>query len=363
MKENYYAIIMAGGVGSRFWPMSRTRLPKQFLDVLNRNETLIQTTFTRLAKVVPENNILVITNEAYLGLVAEQLPQLKPEQILAEPAARNTATCLAYGVFKIAEKNPDALIIASPSDHHIQDEERFAADLENALCAAEERPIIMTLGVKPTRPDTGYGYIQYKEKTKSSRGYYEVKLFTEKPTLEIAQTFIDSGDFVWNGGIFIFSAATMLSAFNRYLPDTFELFNGIKKHFYHRDEAQKIAEIYPQCKSISIDYGVMEKANNVYVLPVDFGWSDLGTWTSLYNESRPDANGNVTSRDVKLAIYNAEDNLVQTRSPKLVVLKDVKDLIIVDSGDVLLICPKSQEQYIREIVADLKKVKINAAYI
>ncbi|MCS6905576.1 MAG: mannose-1-phosphate guanylyltransferase [Bacteroidia bacterium] len=350
MSDKYYAVIMAGGIGSRFWPLSRNAYPKQFHDITGSGKTLIQQTFERLKAIIPPTNIYVVTNKKYLQLTAEQLPELGPHQIIGEPKMRNTAACIAYGTHKIYKKNSEALIVVTPADHLIKNTEKFQQDIQLALNICEQEPVIMTLGITPSRPDTGYGYIQFKE-IKKKLPYQKVVTFTEKPNLELAQSFLHSKEFVWNSGIFIFGAFTMLEAIRKYLPDTYELFHNIKKYLDTDLEETKIEDIYNQLKSISIDFGVMEKANNVYVICTEFGWSDLGTWTSLYEELAKDANGNATIGNA--IYYDSYSNLVNSVSEKLVVLKNVDNLIIVDTGDVLLICPKDKEQSIREIVSDL----------
>jgi mannose-1-phosphate guanylyltransferase len=354
MSGNYYAVIMAGGVGSRFWPLSRSSYPKQFIDITGSGQSLIQQTFDRLAGIVAVENIYVVTNKEYLDITATQLPQLAPHQIIGEPKMRNTAACITYGTLTIYKKNPDAVIVGTPADHIVKDTQKFKLDIEQALKTCEQESVIMTLGITPSRPDTGYGYIQFKE-IKKKIPYKKVVTFTEKPNIELAQSFVHSKEFVWNSGIFIFGAFTMLEAIHKYLPDTYELFQTVKNHLGTDREASRIEEIYNQLKSISIDFGVMEKANNVYVICTDFGWSDLGTWASLYEELPKDAYGNATNGNA--IYYDSYSNLVSAKPEKLVVLKNIDNLIIVDTGDALLICPKDKEQTIREIVNDLTQTR------
>jgi len=349
---NHYIIIMAGGIGSRFWPMSRTQFPKQFHDILGRGQTLIQETFERFAKFIPTENIYIVTNERYKPLVQEQIPVMKDDQILLEPMGRNTAPCVAYAAYKINKINPQATFVVAPSDHLIHDEEAFQKDIELGLNACAENPIIMTLGITPTRPDTGYGYIQYID-DEENKGYYKVKTFTEKPNLEVAKSFLESGDFIWNAGIFLFSASTILSAFQNYLPDVAELFQELTSVYYTADEQPRINESYATCKSISIDYGIMEKAENVYTIPSNFGWSDLGTWGSVHENSSLDEAGNALPKEH--IMYEASQNVIRSaKKEKLYVIKGLEDYIVVDTEDALLICPKSDDQFIKQIVNDVK---------
>ncbi|MDP5172832.1 MAG: sugar phosphate nucleotidyltransferase [Bacteroidia bacterium] len=349
---HHYVIIMAGGIGSRFWPMSRTRFPKQFHDILGRGKSLIQETFDRFAAMVPAENIYVVTNDRYLELVQQQLPAMSRDQILLEPVGRNTAPCVAYACYKIKTKDPEAVFVVAPSDHLIAKEDVFSEKIMLAMDACANNPIIMTLGITPTRPDTGYGYIQFIDDA-DHKGYYKVKTFTEKPNKELAQSFLDSGDFVWNGGIFLFSSATITQAFDQFLPDMAELFDGISGTYYTGDEEKSIGEAYGVCKNISIDYGIMEKAENVFVIPADFGWSDLGTWGSVYENTDRDFHDNAVHGKAK--VYESFGNMVKTTSPdKLIVLQGLEGYIIVDTEDALLICKKDEEQFIKTIVGDVK---------
>jgi mannose-1-phosphate guanylyltransferase len=354
MKKNHYVVIMAGGIGSRFWPVSRSGHPKQFHDMLGTGETLIQATYRRFAAYIPAENILVVTNVLYRDILHEQLPQLNEPQVLYEPVGRNTAPCIAYAAYKIQKRDPKAVILVSPADHLIKSEEGFRQDVELALDVAGKQPNLITIGISPTRPDTGYGYIQYHDDG-NAQGLFKVKTFTEKPSLEIARTFLMSGDFVWNSGIFIFSVKSIIDAFEEHLSELSDLFKGIRKHLDTAQEAKHIADVYAKAKNISIDYGVMEKANNVYVIRSHFGWSDLGTWNSLYEEMHHDGKGNASTGDVVL--LNALNNVVKEYTDKLVVVKGVDNLIIVNTPDVLLICPRDQEQSIRDIVAEIRQNK------
>ncbi|MEZ4775621.1 MAG: mannose-1-phosphate guanylyltransferase [Bacteroidia bacterium] len=350
--HNHYIIIMAGGIGSRFWPMSRTKFPKQFHDILGRGKTLIQETFDRFAAFVPAENIYVVTNDRYYDLVKTQLPDITDDQVLLEPIGRNTAPCIAYACYKINKINPNAVFVVAPSDHLIAKEDIFREKILLGLDACTQNPIIMTLGITPTRPDTGYGYIQFLEDDEK-RGYFKVKTFTEKPLLELAKTFLKSGDFVWNGGIFLFSASTILHAFSTHLPEMAELFKGIEDAYYTEEEKPAISNAYGTCKNISIDYGIMEKAPNVFVIPADFGWSDLGTWGSVHDNMEKDYHENAVSANA--IAYESYNNVIKTTNKeKLVILKGLDGFIIVDTDDALLICKKDDEQFIKQIVSDVK---------
>ena len=361
MNKDYYAIIMAGGIGSRFWPISRTSHPKQFIDILGTGKTLIQNTYERFLKVCPKENIYVVTNDNYLDLVRAQLPGIGDQQILTEPVMRNTAPCIAYGCFKIESINPNASIVVAPSDHLILDEAAFITSIEKSLKIASENQCLITLGIKPSRPDTGYGYIQYTDQI-LGEDFHKVKTFTEKPTLDIAKTFIQSGDFLWNAGIFIWSADAILKAFNRYLPEMNEIFADAKPVYNSDNERSHIHKAYLQCTNISIDYGIMEKADNVYVLPSEFGWSDLGTWASIYQLADKDYVGNVVIPSEKVIMYDSSNCMVNVPGEKLVVLQGLHDYIVVESNNTLLICPRDQEQNVKQMVADVK-AKFGAKYI
>ncbi|MBS1522831.1 MAG: mannose-1-phosphate guanylyltransferase [Bacteroidetes bacterium] len=353
MNKDYYAIIMAGGIGSRFWPISRTSHPKQFIDILGTGKTLIQNTYERFLKVCPKENIYIVTNENYLDLVKAQLPNIGDQQILTEPVMRNTAPCIAYGCFKIESINPNASIVVAPSDHLILDEAAFITAIEKSLKIASENQCLITLGIMPSRPDTGYGYIQYTDQI-LGEDFHKVKTFTEKPTLDIAKTFIQSGDFLWNAGIFIWSADAILKAFNRYLPEMNEIFADAKPVYNSDNERSHINKAYLQCTNISIDYGIMEKADNVYVLPSEFGWSDLGTWASIYQLAEKDYVGNVVIPSEKVIMYDSSNCMVNVPGEKLVILQGLHDYIVVESNNTLLICPRDQEQNVKQVVADVK---------
>jgi mannose-1-phosphate guanylyltransferase len=353
--KHHYVAIMAGGIGSRFWPMSRTAYPKQFLDVLNTGKTLIQWTYERYIQFIPAENIFIVTSEEYVDIVKKQLPQLPVQNILSEPSKKNTAPCIAYISFKLAQIDPNATFIVAPSDHLILEQENFQKIVEKALDFVSNINALATLGIKPTNPNTGYGYIQY-EGLEVSNGIYKVKTFTEKPTQEIAESFLASGDFLWNAGIFAWKASAILKAFEKYQPEMFELFDQEKANFNTSKEKQAIEKIYPQCTNISIDIAIMEKANNVYVLPSSFGWSDLGTWSSAYENMEKDYFGNAVASD-NVIVIDATKCMINAPKDKLVVVQGVDDFIIVDTKDVLLICSKEKEQSIKEYVAEVKRHK------
>ena len=358
MNKDRYCVIMAGGVGSRFWPMSKKAQPKQFLDILGTGETLLQQTFNRFKRICPEENIYIVTNEIYRDIVKNQLPGINNDQVLGEPALRNTAPCIAYANYKILDKNPNAKIVVAPSDHIILKEDIFVEVINSALAAVTENDWLLTLGITPSRPDTGYGYIQFNEALtyKNDKRIRKVKTFTEKPNLEIAKSFLESGDFLWNSGIFIWSLKSILSAFDKYLPEVNDIFKeGISK-YNTSNEIPFIEKAYSVCKNISIDYGIMEKADNVQVLASAFGWSDLGTWGSLYTLMNKDDNENaVIGKNVML--YNSKNNVINMPKNKLAVIQGLKDYIVVENEDILLICRKEDEQNIRQIVNDVKSEK------
>ncbi len=353
--ENNYCIIMAGGVGSRFWPLSRTAKPKQFLDILGTGRTLLQQTFDRFLPLVPAENILVVTSVRYKELVMEQLPELKPEQILLEPFRRNTAPCVAYASYKIKVVNPDANIIVAPSDHLIIKEEEFIRQIKNGLDFTKNNEALLTLGIKPGRPETGYGYIQVKNKVDFNNldNLHKVKTFTEKPDLEMARIFVESGEFFWNSGIFIWSLKSILAAFDEYLSDVSQLFSKGINLYNTVNEMHFINKTYSECQGISIDYGIMEKAKNVYVLTADFGWSDLGTWGSLYENKEKDSNGNVILGE-NILTYNTTNCIVNLSKEKVAVLQGLDGYIIAESNDTLMICRKEDEQQIKQFVTDVR---------
>ncbi|MCK5824778.1 MAG: mannose-1-phosphate guanylyltransferase [Ichthyobacteriaceae bacterium] len=355
--NNNYAVIMAGGIGSRFWPMSTTKFPKQFHDVLGIGKTLLQMTFERLNVLVPSKNIYIVTNEMYKNQVLEQLTKVTEGQVLLEPMMRNTAPCIAYAAFKIHALNKNARLIVAPSDHLITNENLFIQNIETALVTAEKEQSLITLGIKPSRPDTGYGYIQFSEsKTAENKDIKKVKTFTEKPNAEIAQEFINSGDFLWNSGIFIWTSKAIIKAFETSLPETYELFDEGNEYYNTLEEDKYIQKIYPTCPKESIDYGIMEKANNVFVLPVNFGWSDLGTWGSLYTHINHDSENNACVNK-NTTFYNSSNNIVKVSKDKIAVIQGLDDYIIVDEEKSLLICKKEDEQKIKYFVQDVRREK------
>jgi len=349
MNKNNYVIIMAGGAGTRFWPFSRSNYPKQFHDVLGTGRTLLQQTADRFAKVCPPENVYVVTSTEYRDTVQAQLPQLTPQQILLEPVRRNTAPCIAYACYKIGLKNPDANLVVAPADHIILKEEEFVKTIETALAATAKEDILVTLGIKPSRPDTGYGYIQYLPGRKTIK---KVKTFTEKPYLELARQFLESGDYVWNAGIFVWNVKAITRNFETHLGDMAELFEDGENAYYTDGEEAFIKKVYSLCKNVSIDIGVMEKAGEVYVVLSDFGWSDLGTWKSLYDISPKDENGNVL--DGNTMTYETKDCIVKTPKDRLVVTYGLEGFIVAEYDNVLLICKKDEEQRVRDFVADAK---------
>jgi len=353
--KNRYVLIMAGGVGSRFWPLSRTGRPKQFLDILGKGETLIQSTFRRFKPLCPQENIFVVTSADHKDLVIEQLG-IDPSRVLAEPLRRNTAPCIAYGVFRIKSEDPDAVVAVTPADHLIEKEDVFTDVIGRAYDFAAGNKALLTLGITPDRPETGYGYIQANKKktVPGHEGLLKVKTFTEKPDIDLAKVFLESGDFYWNSGIFIWNVDAVLEAFEKYLPDIYSSFEDSRKSFGTEKESAAIAQTYASCRSISIDYGIMEKADNVYVLCADVGWSDLGTWSTLYEHSDKDNSGNAVVRGNVLQ-YNNTGNVVNLPENKIAVLQGLTDFIIVDEDDVLLIVKKDQEQNIKYYLEDVRK--------
>ncbi|WP_424495135.1 mannose-1-phosphate guanylyltransferase [Salinimicrobium sp. GXAS 041] len=345
MDNNNFAVLMAGGVGSRFWPVSTTSHPKQFRDLLGTGETLIQTTYKRLNRLVPAENIFILTNEIYKELVQQQLPGLSAEQIVLEPVMRNTAPAVLLAALKIYKKNRDAVMIMAPSDHWIEDEAAFIDDVELGFKTCREDKKIITLGIKPTFPNTGYGYIQYEETAEKVKA---VKNFTEKPSFEVARNFIAQGNYDWNAGIFIWSAGFILDSFRRNLPEMFSLFSKGEEEFNSVGEAEFIKENYSAAENISIDYGILEKENNIFVISAGFDWNDLGTWGSLYNELDKDSNKNAVL-EARLLARNSRGNIVSSDSGKVVVLDDLENYIVIDEKEVLLIVPKEKEQEIKQI--------------
>ncbi len=355
MNKHNYVAIMAGGIGSRFWPMSRSSYPKQFLDILNTGKTLIQQTYDRYKKLVPEENIYIITSSEYIPIVKKQLPQVKEENILGEPSKKNTAPCVAYISFKLIKKDPQANLVVAPADHLVLETNEFIKTSKKGLDFVSHINAFVTLGIKPTYPNTGYGYIQH-ETTAAAPDIYKVKTFTEKPNKDLAKTFIASGDFLWNAGIFIWKVKNIITAFEKYLPEMYEVFAAEKEKFNTEEEQGAIEEIYPQCTNISIDFGIMEKADNVYIIPSSFGWSDLGTWNSAWENMEKDYLGNAAAGK-NVMIMDATKCMVHAPDNKLLVLQGLDDFIVVDTKDALLICKREKEQEIKEFVAEVKRNK------
>lgn len=361
--KHHYAIIMAGGVGTRFWPMSTTQHPKQFLDILGNGQTLLQQTYKRLIKVCPAENVFVVTSNIYEQLVKEQLPDLLHENILCEPARKNTAPCIAYASYKIHKRDPKAITVVAPSDHLVKKEETFVKAIKSCFEKAESADCLITLGIKPTRPDTGYGYIQFikSDVEEKDKRINKVKTFTEKPDHQMATFFMDSGDFLWNSGIFIWSTKSIIKAMEKHDPELANLFKEGIEFYNTPKEKEFITRAYNTCKNISIDYSVMEKAENVYVRSSIFGWSDLGTWGSLYTHIEHDANRNALVGK-NIITYDCNNCIVQVPKDKLVVLQGLEDYIVVESEGVLMICKKQDEQQIRNFVNDVK-VKKGEKYV
>lgn len=353
-----YCVIMAGGIGSRFWPMSTGKYPKQFQDILGIGRTMIQQTYDRIVKLIPRENILIITNREYISLCKEQLPDIPEENIVGEPLMKNTAACNLYMVNKIADKHPNANIVVLPADHLILKENAFIEKISLALKLASENDYLITLGITPTRPDTGYGYIQFINNDKDD--FFKVKTFTEKPDLEIAKSFVESGDFLWNAGMFIWNVKSIQKAFGEYLPEMLQQFSSCD--YNAGSEEVCIDLIYPKVAKISIDNGILEKAQNVYVIPADLGWSDLGTWTSVYQNADLDENQNTLSTKC-IQTYNSTGNIVRVKSEKVAVIDGLKDYIVVDTDKALLICPRDNDQLIKEYVMDIKNLKNGERFI
>lgn len=353
MNKNYFGVIMAGGIGSRFWPLSTTEYPKQFHDILGTGRTFLQQTFDRLKKFIPLEQIYIVTLEEYVSLTLEQLPEISASQVIAEPSGMNTAPCNLYAAKLIHEINPEANIVVAPSDHVILDETVFIQKIELALNQAEKEDVLVTLGIQPTRPDTGYGYIQYLTEAKNKSEIKKVKTFTEKPGIELAEAFVKSGDFLWNAGIFIWKAKSILHSFQKYLPEMYESFDHIQTSLLMEEGKKEVKEIYSTVQMISIDNGILEKADNVYVIPSSFGWSDLGTWKSLYENSEKLEDQNV-KRGKHIISYNTNDSLIYTTQNKAIIVDGLENYIVVDTKKALLICPMDKDQAIKAFVSDLK---------
>lgn len=358
MNKDFYCVIMAGGAGTRFWPISRSAHPKQFLDILGLGKTLLQQTFERFTRICPAENILIVTSAEYKAITLEQLPSINESQVLLEPARRNTAPCIAYANFRIKKLNPNAKIIVAPSDHLILNEDEFIKTIETGLDFVSENDSLLTLGIEPSRPDTGYGYIQIdkNEENDFAKKLRKVKTFTEKPDIDMAKFFVESGEFYWNSGIFIWSLKTIQNSFEKLLPEIYSMFSEQEEAFATVDEQKAIDQIYPNCTNISIDYGIMEKSTNVFVLGAQFGWSDLGTWTSLFDHMEKDDQRNAVNGE-HIMLYDVEETIVKSDTGKLIVIQGLKNQIVVDTEDALLICDKNEEQQLRLFVNDIKAKK------
>ncbi len=354
-----YAVIMAGGVGSRFWPLSRSFKPKQFLDILGVGRTLLQQTYDRLKHIFDDENIYIVTSHEYTDIVKEQLPSIPQENILAEPARRNTAPCIAYAAYKLIKKDPKATMIVSPADHLITDENKFIDYIKKGLKYASENDVLLTIGLKPTRPETGYGYIQFD--SNDTGDIRKVKTFTEKPDYEIAKVFIESGEFLWNSGIFIWKAEVIIKEIAKYLPDISEMFEKYADRFNTPSEVEAVKKIYESVRSISIDYGVMENASDVYVIIGDFGWSDLGTWRALYEAKPKDENNNVVVGE-NVLLYETKNSIINITNQKLVVVQGLENIIVAEDDGMILITTFKDEQKVRQIVNDIKLEK-GAEYV
>jgi len=354
MNNNDYCIIMAGGIGSRFWPLSRVNKPKQFLDILGTGKTFIRQTYERFARIIPAQNFLVVTGIDYKELVLSEIPEFDENQVLCEPMRRNTAPCIAYATYKLLKKNPDAKVIVTPSDHIIFNETKFLEVMLNSLAYADNNNALVTVGLHPTRPETGYGYIQI-EKTDApvcKDTICKVRTFTEKPNTETAKLFLESGEFYWNSGIFIWSLAAIKNALTTYLPDIAEIFSNGMDKYDTAEEENFIFEAYSQCYNISIDYGLMEKAENVFVFAADFDWSDVGTWNSLYLQLDKNEEQNAV-KNAKTYLSDVSNSMIDSANPdKLIVVKGLDNYLIVDTNDVLMICPRDNEEDIKQTISD-----------
>ncbi len=351
MNKNYYAILMAGGVGSRFWPVSTQDFPKQFHDMLGTGDTLIQKTFQRLSHLIPKENIFILTNERYNDLVFEQLPEVTKRQVVLEPAMRNTAPCILYAALKIQKENPDAVMIVAPSDHWIEDEQAFTDNVQQAFDFCSKNDALMTLGIKPTFPNTGYGYIEYDKDARTD--IKSVNQFREKPDYETAKEFIAQGNFLWNAGIFMWSVKSVIAAYKSNQPDLYALFEQGISAFNTYAESGFIEENYAKSDNISVDYAIMESSQNVFVLPATFDWNDLGTWGSLYDKLDKDVSNNAVV-NARTLTEDASGNMISTQRDKIVVIDGISDYIVVDKDEVLLIFPKTKEQDIKKVLQNVK---------
>ncbi|QNK64716.1 mannose-1-phosphate guanylyltransferase [Pedobacter sp. PAMC26386] len=350
MKNNNFALIMAGGVGSRFWPKSRNAYPKQFLDILGIGQSLLQLTYNRFLKLFPAENIYIVTNSQYSEIIIDQLKGISSAQLICEPSRNNTAPCIAYASFKLNSINPEANIVVAPSDHFILHEDIFIEKIKQALNYTEKHEALVTLGISPTRPDTGYGYIKYE--TAEKEGLHKVIQFTEKPSLDKAKEFLKAGDYLWNAGIFIWKVSSILKGLKEHAEPIYNLFQSGNEVYNTPEEQSFIDENYPKSPNISIDYAIMEQAKNVFTIPADFGWSDLGTWASLYASAPRNDDNNVLSAK-QLNIKDTQNSIIHINSDKLAIIRGLDNFIVVDEGNALLIYPKEQEQEIKEVVKEM----------
>ncbi|MBT8272496.1 MAG: mannose-1-phosphate guanylyltransferase [Bacteroidia bacterium] len=353
MNKNYYAILMAGGVGSRFWPISTQDNPKQFHDMLGTGETLIQKTFNRLSQIIPQENIFILTNARYNDLVFEQLPEVTKRQVVLEPAMRNTAPCILYAALKIQKENKDALMIVAPSDHWIENEAEFTSNVKSAFDYCQDHDALVTLGIQPAFPNIGYGYIEYDKTDNSS--IKAVSTFKEKPDYETAKYYLEQGNFLWNAGIFMWSVESVLKAFQNNQPELFKLFEQGCEVYNTDFEDDFVRDNYGKAENISVDYAIMEKSDNVFVIPATFDWNDLGTWGSLYDKLDKDKDDNAVV-NARVLAEDATGNMIRTKKGKIVVVEGLNDFIVVDKDEVLLIFPKSKEQDIKQVLEKVKSV-------
>lgn len=352
MNNNQFCVIMAGGVGSRFWPISRHSRPKQFLDVFGTGKSLLRATFERFANIIPVENIFVATNSGYREMVLEEIPEITGSQVLCEPIGKNTAPCVAYAAMRIRSICPEASMVVTPSDHLILNEHHFCEVVQQGLDFVDEKPdTLLTIGLEPTRPETGYGYIQVSKRITYGK-FNKVKTFTEKPNKELAQVFVDSGEYFWNSGIFVWRVATILEAFREHQNETYTILDSIAEQYGTPSEQEAIDRVYPECSAISVDYGIMERSSNVWVRCSDFGWSDLGTWGSLYQHSPKDEFGNTLRMDT--FTFDTENCIIKLPANKIAVLEGLKDYIVVDTEDVLMVCPRKAEQHIKRFIDTVK---------
>lgn len=352
-RDNRYCVIMCGGIGSRFWPMSRADMPKQFLDFFGTGRSLLQMTYDRVLEICDPSNIILVTNSSYFDIIRRQLPDVAIDNILLEPARRNTAPCICWAVHHIYAKNPDASIVTLPSDHLILKEREFLRTIEEGLDFVEKGDRLLTIGLKPTCPHTGYGYIQLGSPVEEREGIRKVKSFTEKPNLEMAKVFVDSGEFYWNSGMFLWRADSILKAFGELAPEIANVFDAGIEAYGTPAESDFIAKAFPTAPAISVDYAIMEKAGNVYVKTADLGWSDLGSWKALYECSPKTAEGNVT-QNCSVLTGDCRNTIFATEGDKIIVAAGLDDFIVADTDKALLIYPKKDEQNIRRLVNEVK---------